>query len=161
MERKFLQDNWSDLRSQISKWWDELTDDDLDMVNSDKEQLITILQDRYGYTEDMARAEVEERFASYSPEGIQMESRSSSSMGTESESSPSSGRGDEDQPERDRSSSGMPCASTRKEASSRGPQINLEVRQARALRRKHLNAPRERIALLKSSAVKNENRLRM
>jgi len=92
MERKFLQDNWSDMRGQVGEWWDELTDDDLDMVNGNQDELVRVLQERYGYTEDLARAEVEERFAKYNPENTHMENRSRGSVGTGSESSPK-GRG--------------------------------------------------------------------
>ncbi len=69
MERKVLQNNWSEMRGQISEWWDDLTDKDLDMIDGNQEQLITVLQERYGYTRNLAFVEVKIRLASYHPEG--------------------------------------------------------------------------------------------
>jgi uncharacterized protein YjbJ (UPF0337 family) len=68
MDRRFLQDNWTDMRGHLKGWWDELTDEDLDLVNGNDEELIRMLQERYGYTEEMARAEIAEHLAEYDPE---------------------------------------------------------------------------------------------
>jgi uncharacterized protein YjbJ (UPF0337 family) len=76
MERKILQNNWVEMRGQISEWWDELTDKDLDRINGNPDQLITILQERYGYTRSLAFLEVEIRMASYPPEDEERKNRS-------------------------------------------------------------------------------------
>jgi uncharacterized protein YjbJ (UPF0337 family) len=68
MDGKFLQDNWTDMRGHLRSWWDELTDDDLDLVDGDEERMIGILQKRYGYTEEMAKLELAKLMADYSPE---------------------------------------------------------------------------------------------
>ena len=34
MERKILQNNWIEMRGQISEWWDDLTDEDLDRIDA-------------------------------------------------------------------------------------------------------------------------------
>jgi len=68
MEGKFLQNNWNEMRGQISEWWDDLTDEDLDSINGNQEQLIRVLQNRYGYTRNLAFLEVKIRMASYHPE---------------------------------------------------------------------------------------------
>lgn len=65
MERKILQNNWSEMRGQIGEWWDDLTDEDLDSINGNQEQLIRVLQNRYGYTRNLAFVEVKIRMASY------------------------------------------------------------------------------------------------
>lgn len=54
MERKILQNNGNDMRDQISEWWDEFGADDLDLINGDQEQLIALLQERYGYSRNIA-----------------------------------------------------------------------------------------------------------
>ena len=69
MERMFLQNNWSEMRSRISEWWGDLTDDDLDMIDGDQELLIAVLQERYGYTRNLAFMKVKKLLASYRLEG--------------------------------------------------------------------------------------------
>ena len=69
MERKILQNNWIEMRGQISEWWDDLTDEDLDRIDGNPDQLITVLQERYGYTRNLAFMEVKIRMARYRPGG--------------------------------------------------------------------------------------------
>ena len=73
MERKNFQNNWSEMRDQISEWWDDLTEEDLDVINGNQEQLIAVLQERYGYTRNLAFVEVKIRMASYHPESERTE----------------------------------------------------------------------------------------
>jgi hypothetical protein len=54
MEGKTLQNNCNDMRDQISEWLDDLSEEDLDMIYGDQEQLISLLQERYGYSRNMA-----------------------------------------------------------------------------------------------------------
>jgi uncharacterized protein YjbJ (UPF0337 family) len=54
MEGKILQNNCNNMRDQISEWWDDLSEEDLDMINGDQEELITLLQERYGYSRNIA-----------------------------------------------------------------------------------------------------------
>ena len=54
MQAKNLQNDCNDMRDQISEWWDDLSEEDLDMINGDQEQLISLLQQRYGYTRNIA-----------------------------------------------------------------------------------------------------------
>ena len=64
------------MRGQISEWWDDLTDEDLDRIDGNPDQLITVLQERYGYTRNLAFAEIKLRMASYHPDGKGKENRS-------------------------------------------------------------------------------------
>jgi uncharacterized protein YjbJ (UPF0337 family) len=75
MEGKVLKNHWSELRDKISDWWDDLTDDDLDIINGNQEQLIAVLQERYGYTRNLAFGKVKVRMASYHPKGERREKR--------------------------------------------------------------------------------------
>ncbi len=54
MERKTLLNNCSDMRDQISEWCDDLNEEDLDMIYGEQEQLIALLQERYGYSRNIA-----------------------------------------------------------------------------------------------------------
>jgi uncharacterized protein YjbJ (UPF0337 family) len=47
------------------KWWGDLTDDDLDRIEGDRDKLIGRLQERYGYTREKAEAEMNRRFGEY------------------------------------------------------------------------------------------------
>ena len=38
------------MRGQIKEWWGELTDDDLDQAAGNAEQIVGLLQQKYGYT---------------------------------------------------------------------------------------------------------------
>lgn len=54
MERKILHNNGNDMRDQISEWWEDLSAEDMALINGDQEQLISLLQQRYGYTRNIA-----------------------------------------------------------------------------------------------------------
>jgi uncharacterized protein YjbJ (UPF0337 family) len=38
------------MRSQVKEWWCKLTDDDLEQAGGDAEQIVGLLQQKYGYT---------------------------------------------------------------------------------------------------------------
>ena len=40
---------WRQVGAQTRKWWDKLTDDDLEMIGGKAERLASALQERYGY----------------------------------------------------------------------------------------------------------------
>jgi uncharacterized protein YjbJ (UPF0337 family) len=47
------------MRTKIQKQWDLITEADLDKVNGYQEQLITVLQRKYGYTRSTAETLLE------------------------------------------------------------------------------------------------------
>jgi len=49
------------VRGQAKEWWGKLTDDDLDRVAGKSEQLIGLLQEKYGYTRERAEEEFNSR----------------------------------------------------------------------------------------------------
>jgi uncharacterized protein YjbJ (UPF0337 family) len=57
-----LKGTWKQMRGEVKQWWGDLTDDDLDRIEGEREQLVGILQERYGYTRERAAAEVDHRF---------------------------------------------------------------------------------------------------
>jgi uncharacterized protein YjbJ (UPF0337 family) len=60
-----LKGNWKQIRGKLKQWWGELTDDDLDRVDGNVEELAGRLQERYGYERDEAEREIERRLAAY------------------------------------------------------------------------------------------------
>ena len=61
MNDDVLQGQWKQLRGDIRTWWSRLTDDDLDRIAGEKDRLVGLVQEKYGYTRETARQEVEAR----------------------------------------------------------------------------------------------------
>jgi len=49
-----LQGSWKEYRGKIREQWGKLTDDDLDIINGKREQLVGRIQHHYGVAKDMA-----------------------------------------------------------------------------------------------------------
>ena len=49
------------IRGRAGEWWGKLTEDDLDIIDGNRYQLVGKLQERYGYSKDKAANEVNER----------------------------------------------------------------------------------------------------
>jgi len=60
-----LKDQWEQLRPQLRSWWDRLTEADLMAIEGQKDRLISIVQQRYGYPRERALQEVERRLQEY------------------------------------------------------------------------------------------------
>lgn len=60
-----MQGKWKQLRGNVKQWWGKLTDDDLDRIDGRRDELIGLVQERYGYAREKARAEVEARLRDY------------------------------------------------------------------------------------------------
>ena len=56
---------WPHLREQLKTWWDRLTDPDLERVAGQKDQLIRVVQEKYGYVWERAEQEVNRRLQEY------------------------------------------------------------------------------------------------
>lgn len=54
-----LQDNWQDSIGSIKDRWADLTEEELLMVNGDKDQLVALVQQKYGLEREAAENEVE------------------------------------------------------------------------------------------------------
>jgi uncharacterized protein YjbJ (UPF0337 family) len=57
---------WKQVRGELKTWWGKLADDDLDKIGGQKDKLIGLVQERYGYARGDAEKEVERRFKEYS-----------------------------------------------------------------------------------------------
>jgi uncharacterized protein YjbJ (UPF0337 family) len=65
MNRDILAGKWKQMRGELKTWWGKLTDDDVDMIGGQKDKLIGLLQERYGYTREQAEQEIERRLQEY------------------------------------------------------------------------------------------------
>ena len=54
-----IQDQWTQFKGQVKEKWGDLTDDDLDVIDGKKDQLVGKLQERYGYERDEAEQEAD------------------------------------------------------------------------------------------------------
>lgn len=66
MNEDILAAQWKEMRGELKSWWGKLTDDDFEWIGGQKDKLIGLIQERYGYTRDQARDEMERRFDEYS-----------------------------------------------------------------------------------------------
>lgn len=57
MDNNVLKGKWKQLKGEAKKQWGELTDDDLDIIDGEKDKLVGKLQERYGHTKDDAETE--------------------------------------------------------------------------------------------------------
>jgi uncharacterized protein YjbJ (UPF0337 family) len=60
-----LTGEWEQLRAQLRSWWDRLTEADLTEIGGQKDRLISVVQQRYGYTQERAQQEVDGRLQAY------------------------------------------------------------------------------------------------
>jgi uncharacterized protein YjbJ (UPF0337 family) len=49
---------WHELKGQVRQQWGKLTDDDLTQLNGKTEELVGVLQQRYGYGRGQAETEI-------------------------------------------------------------------------------------------------------
>ena len=59
MNDDIFKGQWKQLRGEVRKQWNKLTDDDLDVVGGELEKLEGRLQERYGWAKDKAAAEID------------------------------------------------------------------------------------------------------
>ena len=59
MNADILKGQWKQLKGDVKMRWNQLTDDDLDVVDGALDKLEGRLQERYGWTEEETRREIE------------------------------------------------------------------------------------------------------
>lgn len=65
MNKDEFEGNWKQLRGQVKEWWGKPTDDDLERVGGQFDQLIGVVQEKYGYTRERAEKEFNGRMAKF------------------------------------------------------------------------------------------------
>jgi uncharacterized protein YjbJ (UPF0337 family) len=58
MNDDIFKGKWKQLRGQVQQKWGDLTNDDLDRIQGAQTEFEGLLQERYGYTKERARQEV-------------------------------------------------------------------------------------------------------
>ena len=59
MRQDVLRAKWKHFRNEINDHWTELSSDDLDQINGRRDNLVVLLESRYGYARRRAEKEVE------------------------------------------------------------------------------------------------------
>lgn len=62
MNWDIIQGKWKQLKGSVKEKWGELTDDELDQIEGNKDKLAGKLQEKYGWTKDQAEAEINDYF---------------------------------------------------------------------------------------------------
>lgn len=76
INRDTLAGQWKQLRGTVKSWWGRLTDDDFDRIAGQKDRLVGTLQEKYGYTRDMAQREVDRHLKEYDEKNMGAQSYS-------------------------------------------------------------------------------------
>ena len=59
--------NWKQFTGKVKEKWGKLTDDDLTVIAGKRDQLVGLLQQRYGYEKGQAEKELDEFTRSLKP----------------------------------------------------------------------------------------------
>jgi len=70
MNRDILAGKWKEMKGRAKEQWGKITDDELDRAEGRADQMVGLLQQRYGYTREKAEEEYD-RFL----QGTESESR--------------------------------------------------------------------------------------
>lgn len=65
MNQDVFDGKWKQMRGRSREWWGKLTDNDLDKVGGKFENLVGVIQEKYGYTRAQAEADVNKRVAEH------------------------------------------------------------------------------------------------
>jgi uncharacterized protein YjbJ (UPF0337 family) len=60
MNRDTLKGDWNQLKGKVKEAWGKLTDQDLDVIEGKRDQLIGLIQKNYGIARDEAERQVQE-----------------------------------------------------------------------------------------------------
>jgi uncharacterized protein YjbJ (UPF0337 family) len=66
MNRDILTGKWLQVRGQVKQNWGKFTDNDLDRISGRYDEIVGLLQERYGYARDKAEKEVTHFIEQYS-----------------------------------------------------------------------------------------------
>lgn len=65
MNKDEFEGKWKQMRGQFKEWWGKLTDDDLERVNGQFDQLIGVVQEKYGYSRERVQKEFNGRMLKF------------------------------------------------------------------------------------------------
>jgi uncharacterized protein YjbJ (UPF0337 family) len=58
MNKETLEGNWLQIKGKVREQWGKLTDDDLDIIAGQRDQLVGRIKERYGKSDDEVDREV-------------------------------------------------------------------------------------------------------
>ena len=61
MNQDIFEGKVKEMRGQMKEWWGKLTDDELEQAGGNAEQIVGLLQQKYGYTREAAEEEFNKR----------------------------------------------------------------------------------------------------
>lgn len=65
MNTDILIGQWKQIKGEIKKQWGKLTDNDLDIAEGNRDKLVGLVQEKYGYGKDQAQREVDQFLKRY------------------------------------------------------------------------------------------------
>ena len=66
IDENVLEGKWNQIKGQIKQQWGELTDDDIDRIRGNREEMIGVLQEKYGKSREEAEKEMDEFLSAFS-----------------------------------------------------------------------------------------------
>jgi uncharacterized protein YjbJ (UPF0337 family) len=60
IDENLLKGKWNQIKGQIKQQWGDLTDDDIDRIRGNREEMIGVLQEKYGKSEAEAEQEIDQ-----------------------------------------------------------------------------------------------------
>jgi uncharacterized protein YjbJ (UPF0337 family) len=72
MSPETFTEQWAQIRQHLRGWWDRLTEQDLEQIAGQQDQLVRVIQERYQYLQERARDEVDRRLQAYQTAGSPM-----------------------------------------------------------------------------------------
>jgi len=65
MDPNILKGKWNQIKGEIKMKWADLTDNDLARVEGSEDKLVGLLQEKYGYSRDKAKQEIQKSMNRY------------------------------------------------------------------------------------------------
>lgn len=63
--KNILEGKWKQLKGQVQQQWGKLTHDELDRIAGKREELVGLIQEKYGYAQAEAEREVDAFLAGF------------------------------------------------------------------------------------------------
>ncbi|MCA9866048.1 MAG: CsbD family protein [Anaerolineae bacterium] len=60
MNDDILQGKWAQMKGKIKQQWGKLTDDDLDRIGGKRDEIVGLMQERYGWERERAETEFDD-----------------------------------------------------------------------------------------------------
>jgi uncharacterized protein YjbJ (UPF0337 family) len=60
LNENILEGKWNEIKGKIKQRWGDLTDDDIDRIQGNRAEMIGVLQQKYGMTQEQAERELDQ-----------------------------------------------------------------------------------------------------